>query len=117
MDTKNREYNQGVLTQEVFVTKKVMNKNYSKEFKLEAIKLAMDSGSIAKTARDLGVSDKALYYWISQYKQDQKTAFPGKGHLKPQDEEMRELRLEVKRLKEANDILKKAATYFAKEMK
>ena len=93
------------------------NSKYTKEFKVETIKLAQKSGAIPKTAKELGVSYKTLYGWIAQYEQDEITAFPGKGKLKPDDEELRKLRLENQRLKETNEILKKAAGYFATLMK
>lgn len=96
---------------------KESNNKYTKEFKLEAIRLAKESGSVMKTSRDLGVSNQTLYGWISQYKEDPQQAFPGKGRLKPEDEELRKLRLEVKHLKETNEILKKAASYFATHLK
>lgn len=45
------------------------------------------------------------------------SAFPGSGNLKPEDEEMRRLRKENADLREENEILKKAAAYFAKNLK
>jgi transposase len=88
---------------------------YTKEFKLEAIKLAGKNGSIIQTAKDLGVSDKSLYKWVNEAKEDY--AFRGRGNRTPEAEELRQLRLENKRLKETNEILKKAAKYFASESK
>ena len=86
---------------------------YSKEFKLEAVKLAIKNESVPITAKGLGISDKSLYRWVKEYQQDSSGAFPGKGQLRNDAEEIRKLRLENKRLKETNDILKKAAGYFA----
>lgn len=86
---------------------------YGKEFKIEAVKLAMKSESVVATARELGMSDKTLHNWIKQYRDNPDSAFPGTGHLTSEKEELRKLRLEVKKLKETNDILKKAASYFA----
>jgi transposase len=99
------------------VSKTTKTSKYSKEFKVEAIRLAKESGSTSKTAKDLGISVQSLHAWIAQYQQDPQHAFPGKGKLKPEDEELRNLRLEVKRLREANEILKKASAYFATLMK
>lgn len=90
---------------------------FTKEFKLEAISLAQESGSVPKTAKNLGIATQTLYAWITQYKDDEVNSFPGKGRLKPDDEELRKLRLENQRLKETNEILKKAAAYFATVMK
>ncbi len=93
------------------------SKEYTKEFKLEAVKLAKDSGSVSKTSKDLGIAPQTLYAWIAQENQDKEQAFPGKGKLKADDEELRKLRLENKKLKEINEILKKATGYFARELK
>ena len=93
------------------------NREYSKEFKLEAVRLANESESVSKTAKDLGIATKTLYSWMLQKHQDPENAFPGKGRLKPEDEELRKLRHENKKLKEINEILKKATGYFARELK
>jgi transposase len=58
-----------------------------------------------------------LYRWLDEYKRDGKDAFPGKGNLKPADEELRRLKRENKELREENEILKKAAAIFAKHQK
>ena len=42
-------------------------------------------------------------------------AFPGKGKPSAQDEELRRLRAEVKRLTMERDVLKKATAFFARE--
>lgn len=51
------------------------------------------------------------------YKRDGDSSFPGSGHLKAEDDEIRKLRKQLADLKEENDILKKAAAYFAKNQK
>lgn len=88
------------------------NKRFSKEFKLEAIKLAEELGSASKAARSLGIGVSSLCKWISEFKNDGHNAFPGKGVLKPEDDEIRQLRLKVKRLEMEKSILKKAITFF-----
>ena len=45
--------------------------------------------------------------------EDQRQAFPGQGHLKPDEEEMRRLRRELERVREERDILKKALAIFS----
>ena len=87
-------------------------KHYSKEFKLEAIKLAEELGSASKAAESLGVGNSSLCKWIASYKNDGDSSFPGKGNLKPEDDEVRRLRLKVKRLEMEKSILKKAITFF-----
>lgn len=90
---------------------------YTKEFKLQAIQLAEKNGSVRMTAEELGISDKSLYNWIRELKTDSAEAFRGKGNLTAESEKIRQLEREVKRLRETNEILKKATQFFASESK
>lgn len=91
-------------------------RKHSKEFKLEAVRLATQPGSsVKKTAANLGIHPSMLQTWRREQAQDGDQAFPGNGRLKPDDEEIRKLRLELKRTREERDILKKAALFFAME--
>ena len=84
-------------------------RQFSREFKVEAVKLVTDGGvSIAQAAQDLDISQSVLQRWKKQFGADPAHAFPGKGNLKPEDEELRRLRLENARLRQERDILKKA---------
>ena len=88
---------------------------YDQEFKKEAVRLFLkNERSASEIAKDLGISDWALYRWTHEYQKDPENAFPGKGHLKPEDEEMRRLQRENAILKEERDILKKALAIFSK---
>jgi transposase len=58
--------------------------------------------------QELGISDGSLYTWRKQLAQQGEEAFPGKGHQTPTQEELRELRTEVERLRMERDIFKKA---------
>jgi transposase len=89
---------------------------YDKEFKLSAVKMIMEEGvSIAQVARDLGVNANSLHNWKKNYLEDQQHSFPGKGKMKPEEEELRKLRKELNTVKMERDILKKAIAFFAKE--
>ena len=91
-------------------------KKYSREFKLEAVKMVIEQGrSVREVADGLGVNETVLHRWKSKFLIDGEVAFPGKGRLKPDDEELRRLRRELFKVKQERDILKKAAAYFAKE--
>jgi transposase len=97
---------------------KKKRKTYSREFKVEAIRLITEKGySIAEASRNLGVEYSILRRWKQQLSGDPDNAFPGKGKLKAPDEEMRRLKRELDRVKEERDILKKALAYFAEDQK
>lgn len=89
---------------------------YSPEFKREAAQLVVARGvSVAQASRDLDVHATVLRRWVREFGSSGHDAFPGKGQLKPDDEEVRSLRREVAKLKAERDILKKAAAYFARD--
>jgi transposase len=91
-------------------------KKYTPEFKMEAVRLITEQGyKTTEAARNLGIHPSVLNRWKSQLASDGKNAFPGKGRLTPEKEELQKLRKEVQRLKMERDILKKAAAFFAKE--
>ena len=93
-----------------------MRGKYTKEFKLEAIALSKQPRmTVPQTAKDLGCAKSMLYKWIKELDNDPDQAFPGKGRLKPRDEEVRQLQQKVKLLEMERDILKKATTFFALE--
>jgi len=90
-------------------------KRYSREFKQEAVQLVNESGkSVAEIGADLGVSPKTLYRWRQELARDGEQAFPGKGHLKADDEYVRRLERELKLVTQERDILKKAVAIFSK---
>lgn len=93
-------------------------RTYSREFKIEAVRLITEKGySIAEASRNLGVEYSVLRRWKKQFADDPQHAFPGKGRLRGPDDEIRQLKRELERVKEERDILKKAAAYFAKNQK
>ncbi|KPU46218.1 transposase [Oxobacter pfennigii] len=95
-----------------------MGKQYSSEFKLEAVKRAKKTGEpITKVAAELGVKPTTMQGWVNKYRKSPESPFPGSGNLSPDDEKLRKLEREVRELKEENEILKKAAAYFAKNLK
>lgn len=98
------------------MAEKTTRRSFDKEFKLSAVKLVLDSGKSVKTiAGELGISDNTLFNWKKKYLEDAKNAFPGKGHMKPEQEELRRKDREIARLKMERDILKKAIAYFTKD--
>ena len=93
-------------------------KKYSKEFKLDAIALVEDHGyNNSEAARNLGINANMLGRWIKEKHADDGQAFRGNGVLTPEQEEIRRLTAQVKRLEMEREILKKATVFFAKETK
>ena len=91
-------------------------RKFSREFKIEAVKLVRERGvSVAQAGRDLDVHENVLRKWVKEFSSDPVQAFPGQGQMKPEQQEIERLRREVARLKAERDILKKAAAFFAKE--
>lgn len=91
---------------------KRVRRSYTTEFKLEAVKQVQSSNkTAAQIARELGMAENVLRRWCKE--QSKLESLPATEESK--DEELRRLRAEVANLKEDNDILKKAAAYFAKE--
>jgi len=93
-------------------------KKYDSAFKEEAIRLVLEENrKISEVERNLDISRGTLARWTREKKADPEEAFPGKGRLKAKDEEIRRLRLELKRTQEERDIIKKALAYFAEDQK
>lgn len=91
---------------------------YDKAFKEQvALKILSKETTARIMADELGIHYSTIRDWVINYKKDGQDAFPGKGNLKPEDEELRQLRRQLADLKEENEILKKAAAYFAKNQK
>ncbi len=86
-------------------------KNYSREFKLEAVRLLDTSEQpSSELARELGVKRTLLYRWRDEVRAKGEAAFRGSGRpTKDQESEVSRLRRELKRVTEERDILKKAA--------
>lgn len=85
---------------------------YDPEFKREAVRLAQQRG-VPTIAADLGLRANTLYRWKQEFQQDSVEAFPGCGHLKAEEEELRRLRRELELVKQEREILKKALVIFS----
>lgn len=89
-------------------------RKYDREFKLEAVRLVTEGGRKAtEVGRDLGIHPNLLYSWKGQLAENQDHAakvlrtFPGQGNLKPDAEEMRQLKRKLADVEEEREILKK----------
>ena len=101
------------------MTEKENRRKFSKQFKIDAVELLMRSEKSApEIGKSLGVRPELLYRWKSEYMANQASPFPGSGHLKdPEEDGLRKLERELRTVTEERDILKKAAAYFAKNLR
>jgi transposase len=89
-------------------------RTFTSEYKLEAVGLLSSGGrSLSSVARDLDLDPKLLRRWREELKQEGSGAFPGKGHLPPEEAELKRLHKEIERLREEREILKKALAIFS----
>ena len=90
-------------------------RQFTPEFKAEAVRLAqLGDRSIGQVAIDLDLTETALREWVRRAEVDAGKGPPG-ALTTTEREELSRLRREVKRLQMERDILKAAATFFAKE--
>lgn len=88
------------------------SRRFSEEFKLEAIRLAKERGNVEAAARELGIHSTIIHRWKKRLANlsEGEVAFP--GHGKPKNPELARLQRELARVKEENEILKKAVGIF-----
>jgi transposase-like protein len=80
------------------------------EFRQRAVELARQGSTpVSKIARDLGISDSCLRNWMHQADADEKGGSDG------EKKELSELRRRNRQLEQENEILRRAAAYFARE--
>ncbi|HQB08098.1 MAG TPA: transposase [Rectinema sp.] len=89
-------------------------RNYSPEYKANAVKLAQEKGNVALAARELKIGYSLIQSWI---RESQFASIKGKGLQAALEEkaEMERLRKRNAELEEENEILKKATAYFAQD--
>ena len=90
-------------------------KRFSRESKLEAVRLAaLGERPKAQIARELGIRVNQLRKWRLDFEVEEQTGAPKR--LPVADDDLGQLRRENAKFKEENEILKKAAIYFAREL-
>ena len=93
---------------------KTTRRQYTCEFKFEALRLLETSGkSATQIERELGIGKGNLFRWKRKLAAGGKDAFPGQGRLAPEQERMRQLEREIEVLRQERDILKKAVAIFS----
>lgn len=92
-------------------------KQYTPEFKREAVALVIKQGhGYAEAARIVDINVSVLRRWEKEQRDHGLQAFPGTGHQLPELEEIARLKRELKRAHTEIEILKKATAYFAREI-
>lgn len=93
---------------------KKQRRQYTREFKMEAVRLLETSGKSARQLeRELGIGSGNLSRWKQEFAVDGEDAFPGHGRLTPEQERLRQLERENEILRQERDILKKAIAIFS----
>jgi transposase len=88
---------------------------YERDFKIEIAKQVVSGNRSARSiASEIGVHENTIYKWVRQYSDDPEQAFPGTGHMKPEEEELHCAKRRIRELEEEVQILKKFAAYMAK---
>lgn len=85
---------------------------YTREFRIAAIKLALESKNRSDVARQLGIPTWKLHNWIAQYRR-QVAKGESKHLYREMEAELAASKKEVEQLKQEVELLKKAAAYFA----
>lgn len=89
-------------------------RKFDNDFKVNAAKLVLEQGlTRSQVAKDLGVSPNQIGNWVKNYELSGADAFPGKGRLTAQEQKLKDMEQEIKKLKMERDILKKATAFFA----
>ena len=97
-------------------------RQYSKEFKEESVRLSLSYANVNQAAKELGIPGPTLHEWVNKAKSSGHRVIQGDdGSIQHADvgkliDENRDLRKRLSRLEQEKEILKKAATYFAKEL-
>jgi transposase len=95
-----------------------MSKKFDPAYKLEVCK-TVDSGTatVVEMSQETGINENTVYTWMKRYRENRDHPFGGSGRILPENEEIVRLRRENKDLREENEILKKAAAYFARHQR
>lgn len=92
---------------------KIKKQKYSQEFIDSTVKLVEKAGNAAEVARELGIESWRVRSWVRKSKKETEN---GSGYIEMASE-LKQLKRELAKVKEENEILKKAAGYFARHQK
>jgi len=90
-------------------------RKYSREFKLEAVRMVVEQGrSVRDVAKGLGVNPGVIQRWRTDPKLCYELGLPGSSKPSVTDEEVRRLRRELATAQQEREILRKALGFFSK---
>lgn len=88
-------------------------KRYDEEFKENVVKMVLEQGmKISEVSRAIGVHQNTVGIWVRKHQEESDSS-----ELSNEEKELKALKKELAELKEENEILKKAAAFFAKNQK
>ena len=96
---------------------KASRKQYTLEYKQEAVRLVESGQSLAATARELGIVEQTLFNWVKAHREGKLQGAGSKNKLSAEQMEISRLRAELARVTMERDILGKATAFFAKGQK
>ena len=93
-------------------------REFDASFKLQVVRMVKEQGlSVPQVCRDMGLGETAVRRWVQQYEAESAGQAGIGKPLTPEQQRIRQLEAENLRLKQDNDLLKKASAFFAREMK
>ena len=88
-------------------------RHYSREFKIEAVRMTQLGHPVSQVARELGIGRGMLGRWRKQLEEQGVTTFTGSGKMQGQQQELQQLQRDLRRVRQERDILKKALAIFS----
>ena len=93
-------------------------REFDESFKLQVVKMVKEQNlSIPQICRDMDIGETAMRRWVQQYEAELSGQTGIGKPLTPEQQRIRQLEAENLRLKQDNDLLKRASAFFAREMK
>lgn len=93
-------------------------REFDASFKLQVVKMVKEQGlTVPQVCRDMDLGETAVRRWVQQYEAESSGQAGIGKPLTPEQQRIRQLEAENLRLKQDNDLLKKASAFFAREMK
>ena len=100
------------------MSQKRTRQTYTQEFKNDAVKLVIEQGySTIEVGRRLGISQTNVSRWVLEYRRENEPSINGGATRSELENEVKRLHKENQRLRMEREILKKAAAFFANELK